>query len=162
MRRGPDSSGIWSDLEAGVFLTFRRLSIIDLSSDGHQPMVSRDGRHVIVFNGEIYNYLELKGELETSGVEFKGHSDTEVFLEGIAKWGISKTLSKSNGMFACAVWDRESLALTLARDRIGEKPLYYGWNGDNFYFASELKALRANPDFREKLSEEAVAQFLRF
>ena len=137
--RGPDDSGIWDDSTAGIGLAHRRLSILDLSPAGHQPMVSVSGRYVIVFNGEIYNYLELRRELDDSthpalsrgegAKHWRGHSDTETLLAGFEAWGIEATLKKSVGMFAIALWDRAERVLTLARDRMGEKPLYYGWQG---------------------------------
>jgi len=159
--RGPDSSGVWVDEAAGIALGHRRLAVIDLSSEGHQPMVSESGRYVIVFNGEIYNHPEMRGDLEGEGVSFRGHSDTEVLLSGIAHWGMEKTLQKSNGMFAFALWNRETQALVLARDRLGEKPLYYGWMGSTFLFASELKSLRAHPAFGGKINRSALALYLR-
>lgn len=160
--RGPDDEGVWSDEAAGVAFGFRRLSILDLSQAGHQPMVSHDGRHVIVFNGEIYNHHEIRKELEAAGVGgWRGHSDTETMLEAIARWGVEAALRKFNGMFAFAVWDMRDRVLSLARDRMGEKPLYYGWAGNTFLFGSELKALRAHPDFRGEIDRGVVALFLR-
>src|SRR2546428_224163 len=126
--RGPDDSGVWTDHEAGIGFGHRRLSIIDLSAAGHQPMMSASGRFVLVFNGEIYNYRQLRAELGEH--LWHGHSDTEVLLAGVERWGLVATLKKSTGMFAFALWDRRSRELTLARDRMGEKPLYYGWQGD--------------------------------
>ena len=136
--RGPDDDGVWADESAGVGLGHRRLSIIDLSPAGHQPMVSTDGRYVLVYNGEIYNFPTLRGELESAGATFDGSSDTEVLLEAIALWGLDEALLRANGMFAFAVWDRQERKLHLARDRFGEKPLYLGWAGGTFLFASEL------------------------
>jgi len=166
--RGPDGSGSWADPKAGVALGHRRLSIIDLSAAGHQPMVSASGRYVLAFNGEIYNYLELRSALMNDGVApaWRGHSDTETLLAGIERWGAETTLKKLTGMFAFAVWDTHELSLTLARDRIGEKPLYYGWTGRGearaFVFGSELKALKAYSGFDSVVSREALAQYLRF
>lgn len=159
--RGPDSAGAWTDRDAGIFFSHRRLSILDLTESGSQPMVSHDGNWVIVLNGEIYNYPEMRAALEAEGVTFRGRSDTEVFLESMARHGIEATLQSANGMFAFALWNRDRRELTLARDRFGEKPLYYGWSGGNFFFASELKAFRAHPDFREEFDHDAAALFLR-
>ena len=161
VHRGPDAEGQWSDAEAGLFLGHRRLSILDLSPAGSQPMVSASGRFVITFNGEIYNFQELRTELEKRGVRFRGHSDTEVLVEGMECWGVAGTVRRAAGMFAFGVWDRQERTLTLGRDRIGEKPLYYGWNGRTFLFGSELKALRAHPDSRGDIDRNAVAVFLR-
>ena len=162
IHRGPDDFGVWIDQKTGVALGHRRLSIIDLSDAGHQPMTSYCGRYVCVYNGEIYNFLELKAELEQeSPPPWKGHCDTEVMLAGFSMWGIEKTLQKMNGMFACAVFDRESAALTLFRDRMGKKPLYYGFQGNTFMFASELKSLRRHPDFEGAINRNALALFLR-
>ena len=159
--RGPDDGGDWIDPQAGIALGARRLAILDLTPLGHQPMQSADGRHVIAFNGEIYNFQDLKAELEAGGARFRGRSDTEVLLAAIGTWGVRKTLERSNGMFALAVWDRETRALHLARDRAGEKPLYYGWAGSTLLFASELKALRAHPAFRSDVNRTALAAFFQ-
>lgn len=157
--RGPDDGGVWTDADIGLALAHRRLSILDLSPAGHQPMVSVSGRYVMVFNGEIYNHLELRQKL----VDFKwrGHSDTETLLAGFEVWGIEATLKKTVGMFAIALWDRADRILTLARDRMGEKPLYYGWQGDTFLFGSELKALKAHPAFRGEIYRDALTLLLR-
>lgn len=160
--RGPDASGIWTDAEQGVAFGHLRLSIIDLSPTGHQPMCSADGRYVMIFNGEIYNYLALRDELAALGHHYKGHSDTEVMLAAFVEWGIKASLEKFNGMFAFAVWDRETHQLTLARDRIGEKPLYYGYFNNTLIFASELKAFRVHPAFEPSLNRDAMALYLRF
>src|SRR6266481_3281946 len=162
--RGPDDEGVWCDAASGVALAHRRLSIIDLSSAGHQPMFSANRRYVAVYNGEIYNFQELRKELEHSadGVHFRGHSDTEVMLACVERWGLEDSLKRWNGMFAFAVWDRETRALHLARDRFGEKPLYYAWMGNTFMFASELKALRAHPLFQDKIDRNALALYLRY
>jgi len=162
--RGPDDGGIWFDAAAGVALGHRRLSILDVSPTGHQPMESRIGRFVIVYNGELYNFLELRRELEHSkegGVNFHGHSDTEVMLACFDHWGVKAALQQFNGMFAVAVWDREEHLLHLCRDRMGEKPLYYGWLGKVFLFGSELKALRAYPGFSAEIDHEALTLYLR-
>ena len=161
--RGPDDDGIWLDAEAGVGLGHRRLAIVDLSPAGHQPMLSADGRLVLTFNGEIYNHADLRGALEAQGAVpeggWRGHSDTEVFLQGIVTWGLAETLRRSAGMFAFAVWDRKARTLALVRDRFGEKPLYYGWAGRDFLFGSELKALRAHPRFDNAIDRRALGQF---
>jgi len=159
IHRGPDDSGVWVDEAEGVALAHRRLAILDLSPAGHQPMLSVSGHFVMVFNGEIYNHLELREEL--TGQIWRGHSDTETLLAAFERWGIEATLKKSVGMFAIALWDRESRSLTLARDRLGEKPLYYGWQGETFLFGSELKALRAHPAFGVEIDRNALALFLR-
>src|SRR4051812_32309275 len=159
--RGPDDQGVWVDAKAGVALGHRRLSIIDLSPLGHQPMASADGRWVISYNGEIYNHEELRAELEVGGgeVAWRGHSDTETLIECIAAWGLERTLARSVGMFAFALWDRRDRRLHLVRDRFGEKPLYYGWAGGDFLFGSELKALRAHPAFDNPISRKALRLF---
>lgn len=159
--RGPDASGTWVDTNSGIGLGHRRLSIIDLSPAGAQPMESKNGRYVIVFNGEIYNFQALRQELEGAGIIFKGHSDTEVLLEGCVVWGARKMLTRTNGMFALALWDKERRQLLLARDRMGEKPLYYGCFGGMFLFASELKALHGWPGFHPELDRDALALFMR-
>jgi len=163
--RGPDDQGVWVDIAGGIAFGHRRLSIIDLSATGHQPMISRSQRYVIVFNGEIYNYRELKSRVEDgitgAGVVFHGSSDTEVMLAAFDHWGLEGAVAKFNGMFAFAVWDREERALVLARDRAGEKPLYYGWMGGALLFGSELKALRAHPAFSGRISRDSLALFLR-
>ena len=162
--RGPDDLGTWADAEAGVAFGHRRLAILDLSPAGHQPMMSSTGRYVIAFNGEIYNHLELRKELPE--VAWRGHSDTETLLAGVEVWGLEATLQRCVGMFAIALWDSQERTLQLARDRFGEKPLYYGWIGQGseraFVFASELKALKAYPGFANPVSREALAQYLRF
>lgn len=161
--RGPDDSGVWSDPEAGIGVGHARLSILDLSVAGHQPMRSASGRYLITLNGEIYNHLALRAALAKTGdaPRWCGHSDTETLLAGFDAWGIESTVLQSVGMFAFAVWDRESRELTLGRDRLGEKPLYYGWQGDVFLFGSELKALRAHPSFRGGINRDALTLFIR-
>lgn len=164
--RGPDDSGVWAD-ESGVALAHRRLSILDLSSAGQQPMASACGRYVIVFNGEIYNHLTLRADLEAAGCApmWRGHSDTESLLAGIAAWGIRGAVDRCIGMFAFAVWDKIAQMLTLGRDRVGEKPLYYGWQGEGeracFFFGSELKALKAHPDFEARINRDALRLLMR-
>ncbi|OGI10774.1 MAG: asparagine synthase (glutamine-hydrolyzing) [Candidatus Margulisbacteria bacterium GWF2_35_9] len=158
--RGPDDSGVWIDEKVGIALAHRRLSILDLSAFGHQPMVSPSGRYVIVFNGEIYNYLEIR-KLLKSDYLWNGHSDTETLLVAFEEWGIEETLKKTVGMFAIALWDKEEQTLTLARDRIGEKPLYYGFQNNTFMFASELKALKAHPDFIGEIDRDVICLYLR-
>lgn len=162
IHRGPDSCGGWSDPDAGVALGHRRLSIVDLSDQGAQPMTSADGRMVIVFNGEIYNFRDLRARLEPAGVHWRGHSDTEVLLEAISAWGTETALQRLEGQFAFAVWDRHTRRLTLARDRFGEKPLYYGKVGDDLVFASELKAIRQHPDFSGALDHQALAAYVQY
>jgi asparagine synthase (glutamine-hydrolysing) len=161
--RGPDDSGVWLDENAGLALAHRRLSILDLSPAGHQPMVSPCGRFVLVYNGEIYNHLDLRKDLERAGGAFdwRGHSDTETLLAGLRHWGVERTLHKLNGMFAFAFWDVSNRQLFLARDRMGEKPLYYGHSGDTFLFGSELKALAAHPKWRCEVDRDALALFMR-
>ncbi|MCK5089984.1 MAG: asparagine synthase (glutamine-hydrolyzing), partial [Hyphomicrobiaceae bacterium] len=161
--RGPDDQGIWVDGEAGVALAHRRLSIIDLSPAGHQPMLSDTGRWVIVFNGEIYNHAALRSELEQAGraPSWRGHCDTEVLLAAISAWGVERTLKQCVGMFAFALWDRKERTLVLARDRLGEKPLYYGWADRTFLFGSELCALQQHPDWGGEIDREALCLYLR-
>lgn len=158
--RGPDDGGIWCDEQYGVALGHRRLSILDLSPAGHQPMASACGRYVIVFNGEIYNHLDLRRSLSAE-IIWRGHSDTETLLSCFMTLGIEETLKSTVGMFAFALWDKQEKTLTLARDRIGEKPLYYGWQKGVFLFGSELKALRAHPSFEGTTDWNAASTFLR-
>jgi asparagine synthase (glutamine-hydrolysing) len=160
--RGPDDHGTWADPATGVGLGHRRLSIQDLSAEGHQPMQSADGRYILIFNGEIYNFYEIKAHLEKAGYTFRGHSDTEVMLAAFSEYGVSPALEKFIGMFAFALWDRRESSLYLARDRAGEKPLYYGWNRGIFLFGSELKALRAFPHFRADVDSQALALYMRY
>jgi len=162
--RGPDDHGEWVDPEDGLALAHRRLSIVDLSVAGHQPMTSADGRWVLVFNGEIYNHVALRRELEASqrAPAWRGHSDTETLLAAIAAWGLRSALEKSVGMFALALWDRERRALQLARDRLGEKPLYYGWQQGVLLFGSELSALQCHPRFEAAIDRGALALMLRY
>lgn len=162
--RGPDDSGTWVDTTVGLVLAHRRLSILDLSSAGHQPMQSACSRYVIVYNGEIYNWVELRDELEAAGQApaWRGHSDTEVLLASIVAWGLEATLRRVRGMFALALWDRATKTLQLARDRIGEKPLYYGRIEGGFVFGSELKALRALSTAGFNTEPGALALMLRY
>jgi len=162
MHRGPDASGIWHDFDSRIGLVHRRLSILDLSPAGHQPMISSTGRYVIVFNGEIYNHLLLRTELSQAWL---GHSDTETLLAGFATWGVQATIERCIGMFAFAVWDRDTRTLTLGRDRLGEKPLYYGWQAQgqhaSFLFGSELKALTKHPNFEANIDRGALCLLMR-
>jgi len=163
--RGPDDAGAWFDPAAGLALGHRRLSIVDLSEHGRQPMVSECGRYVMTFNGEIYNCLALRRDLEAEGraPAWRGHSDTEILLAAFVAWGVDRTLERAVGMFALALWNRQSRVLTLARDRIGEKPLYYARVGDGIVFASELKALRTYPGFDARaIDRDALCLYLRY
>jgi asparagine synthase (glutamine-hydrolysing) len=162
--RGPDDHGVWADHDAGLFLSHRRLSIVDLSAAGHQPMASASGRYVCVYNGEIYNHRELRAQLDAAGAApaWRGHSDTEVMLAAFEAWGVEGGLGKLNGMFALALWDKERRCLVLARDRLGEKPLYYGSPGGTFMFGSEIKALAVHPDFERTVDRQALTLFLRY
>lgn len=157
--RGPDDSGVWVDAAAGIALGHRRLSIIDLSAAGHQPMASADGRFQLVYNGEIYNFEQLRKELSNTA-SLRGRSDTEVLVEGIAEWGLRATVEKLNGMFGFAVWDTKERTLSLVRDRMGIKPVYYGNRSGTFLFGSELKALRAHPQFNANIDRSALGSFL--
>ncbi len=165
--RGPDSRGHWADPETGIAFGHLRLAIVDLTPSGVQPMTSHSGRFVVIYNGEIYNHAALRTELETAGQapDWRGHSDTETLLAGIEAWGVQATLSRSAGMFALALWDRKTRRLTLARDRLGEKPLYYGWQGRGpartFLFGSELKALAAHPAFEGDVNRDVLPELLR-
>lgn len=159
--RGPDSGGVWISDEVELALAHRRLSIIDLSSSGSQPMHSYTGRYVIVFNGEIYNHRALRRELASCGSVFRGHSDTEVVLAGVERWGVRQTIGKCIGMFAIALWDVREAILYLIRDRMGEKPLYYGWQKDTFLFASELKAMRSHPEFIGEICRDSLSLYFR-
>lgn len=159
--RGPDDQGVWCDQNSGIALSHRRLAIIDCSPAGHQPMVSNNGRFVISYNGEIYNYQDIAKELIKAGHLIKGGSDTAVLLEACAAWGVEKTLQKCVGMFAFALWDTETRTLTLARDRLGIKPLYWAKTDDTYLFASELKAIRATGLIAEDIDRDALASYLR-
>jgi len=162
VHRGPDDEGVWLDGEAGIAFGHRRLSVLDLSPAGHQPMVSASGRFVLAFNGEIYNHQDLRRQLEATGCPtWRGNSDTETLLGAVAAWGLDVALKAAVGMFALALWDRQDRALTLARDRMGEKPLYYGWQNGVLLFGSELKALRAHPSFRGEIDRDVLPLYLR-
>jgi len=161
--RGPDDKGIWLDQTKEIGLAHTRLSILDLSSAGYQPMHSLSDRYLIVFNGEIYNHAIIRAELDSINARnWLGYSDTETLLAAIEQWGLELTLRKAKGMFALSLWDRQTQTLSLARDRMGEKPLYYGWVEDCFVFASELKAIKKFPGFNNKVDRSALALFLRF
>ena len=165
--RGPDSSNIWQDKNSGIVFGHQRLSILDLSTAGNQPMVSSSGRYIITYNGEIYNHLEIRKELNkiNLNIKWKSNTDTETLLEALELWGFEKTLKKIVGMFAFGLWDKKNRSLILVRDRIGEKPLYFGWQGkgDNkvFLFGSELKALKVHPEFSREINRDAIALQLR-
>ncbi len=162
--RGPDDAGTWINEENGVAFGHQRLSIIDLSSAGHQPMVSHCGRFTTVFNGEIYNHLQLRDKLNTSANKqsWKGHSDTETLVTAFSQWGIEKTLQQLVGMFAIAVWDFKEKRLFLIRDRFGEKPLYYGWSNGVFLFGSELKALQKYKRFSNQIDRGALSLYMKY
>ncbi|MBK5225495.1 MAG: asparagine synthase (glutamine-hydrolyzing) [Thermoleophilia bacterium] len=164
VHRGPDDAGSWADAEAGVALAHRRLSIIDLSAAGHQPMISSDGRYVMVYNGELYNFEDVRKQLEREGLAtgWRGHSDTEVLLAAISAWGLTTSLQRFIGMFSFALWDRKERELILARDRLGEKPLYYGNFGGCLIFASELKAFRKHPAWNGTIDRDSLALMVRF
>src|SRR5258708_3332236 len=161
VHRGPDDSGSWIDAQVGVAFGFRRLAGVDLSDGGHQPMVSSDGRYVIAFNGEVYNLKELRAGLAQLGFAFRSRSDKEVILNAASAWGVNDAVPRLWGMFAFALWDRQRRLLSLVRDRVGKKPLYYGRCGRTFLFGSELKALRAHPDCVTALDDGAVLSFVR-
>ncbi|WP_438444671.1 asparagine synthase (glutamine-hydrolyzing) [Gorillibacterium sp. sgz5001074] len=160
--RGPDSFGEWFSPEHGLALGHQRLAILDLSPEGHQPMHSHSNRYVIVFNGEIYNFQELRDELHAKGYTFKGHSDTEVMLAAVDEWGLEKAVRKFVGMFAFALWDQAQMTLSLVRDRVGEKPLYYGVENGTFIFASELKPFLKNPSFTGEINRNSLPLYLRY
>ncbi|CAA0126147.1 Asparagine synthetase [glutamine-hydrolyzing] 1 [Halioglobus japonicus] len=162
MHRGPDADGVWVDPSYPVALGHRRLSIIDLTEAGAQPMVSASGRYILSFNGEVYNFARLRQEAGVSAYPFRGHSDTEVILAAVQQLGVEKAVGMLEGMFAIALWDREERCLWLARDRVGKKPLYYGWCGNSLLFGSELKALRQHPDFERDLDRDALGQYLQY
>ena len=160
--RGPDDAGTWLDKSAGIGLGHRRLSVVDLSAAGSQPMHSADGGLVISYNGEIYNAAELRAELEARGRIFRGHSDTEVIVEGCSAWGVERCVERLIGMFAFAVWNRRTRTLTLVRDRIGIKPLYWAELPNLLLFGSELKALRAHPGWTGEIDRDALLGYLRY
>ena len=161
--RGPDDGGSWIDAEAGVGFAHRRLSIVDLSPSGHQPMAAADGRFVLNYNGEIYNHADMRREIDAAGLApaggWRGHSDTETLAQAIAAWGLDAAVGTAVGMFAFALWDRKERRLSLVRDRFGEKPLYYGWAGSDFVFGSELKSLRLHPDFDGAINRDALGLY---
>lgn len=161
--RGPDSNGNWISEDGEIVLGHTRLSILDLSDSGSQPMTSHSGRYVIVFNGEIYNNQHLKAIVENDGlINWRGHSDTEIFIQSIEVLGLELTLKESNGMFAFAIWDKKMKSLTIARDRLGEKPLYYGKVNENFVFASDLASIEAFPGFENKIDRDALTLYFRY
>ena len=164
--RGPDDSGIYIDHPSQIAFAHQRLSILDLSNAGHQPMTSSSGRYIIVFNGEIYNHLELRKFLKLNvpnqNQPWKGYSDTETLVEFIDKLGIEKALEKIDGMFSFALWDKKNKNLTLAKDRLGEKPLYYGFNEGIFFFGSELKSFKFHPKFNPKIDRNSLALFIKY
>ncbi|HRQ62126.1 MAG TPA: asparagine synthase (glutamine-hydrolyzing), partial [Alphaproteobacteria bacterium] len=161
--RGPDGGGIWQEEALPLTLAHRRLAIIDVSQEGAQPMHSASGRYVIVYNGEIYNFQDLRGQLEAAGTKFRGRSDTEVFLAALDRWGLNLALQKIIGMFAIVLWDRQERTLHFIRDRLGKKPLYLGWASNAaLVFGSELKSLRAHPDFKAEMNKGALANYMRF
>lgn len=166
--RGPDSAGVWCDQMAGIAFAHARLAIVDLSPAGAQPMHSATGQYVMSYNGEIYNHLDIRRELEAAGWSFgwRGHSDTETLLAGFETWGVEQTIRRTIGMFAIALWDQRNRELTLVRDRLGEKPLYYGWQGSGdtaaFLFGSELKSFDPHPSFADAIDRDALALFVRY
>ena len=168
LHRGPDNTGVIYDKELNVALGLKRLSIIDLSDNGSQPMEDRENRIQLIFNGEIYNHQTIGTELEDHGLapNWRGHSDTEILLAGFVAWGVTATLQRTVGMFSLALWDKKEHRLTLGRDRFGEKPIYYGWSGRGndatFIFGSELKALRAFPNFANPINRDALELYFQF
>src|SRR5215207_10025966 len=159
--RGPDDADEWVDEASGLGLGFRRLAIVDLSPTGRQPMQSASGRYVIIFNGEVYNFAAVRAELEKMHRQFRGGSDTEVLLTAIEEWDLPSAIQRFVGMFGFALWDREERALHLVRDRLGIKPLYFGWQGGTFLFGSEIKALAAHPAFLGEIDRDALALYMR-
>jgi len=161
--RGPDAFGSWYDSKSGIYLGHRRLSILDISLSGAQPMISHNGRFVICFNGEIYNHEDLRIELSNNyKLDWKGSSDTETIINCFEKWGVEKSLKKISGMFAFALWDKSNNQLILARDRFGEKPLYYGWQENTFFFSSELKSIKSNPLFNAQINRHSIPLYLKY
>jgi asparagine synthase (glutamine-hydrolysing) len=162
--RGPDSNGIWFDDKFGIGLSHARLSILDLTSQGHQPMISNNHQFIITFNGEIYNHIEIRNSLNLkfNNINWRSNSDTETLLTSIEKIGILETINSLVGMFAFAIWDNFNKKLTLCRDRIGEKPLYYGWHNDSFIFSSELKAIRKFPNFSGQIDKVALSLYFKY
>ncbi|MEM6780546.1 MAG: asparagine synthase (glutamine-hydrolyzing) [Pseudomonadota bacterium] len=160
--RGPDDADVWQDPDVSIVLAHRRLSIIDLSAEGRQPMVSGSGRYVCVYNGEIYNYLDIRADLDALGHSFRGRSDTEVMLSAFDQWGVNQSLQKLNGMFAIVLWDRQERQIHFIRDRFGKKPLYIGWAGQNLVFSSELKSFHQHPDFEPEIDRNALANYMQY
>jgi len=160
--RGPDSRGEWADEKTGISIAHRRLAVVDLTSAGHQPMVSASGRYVIAYNGEVYNSTEIRNDLKGRHISWRGHSDTETILEACGILGVSETVKKCIGMFAFAIWDRQERELWLVRDRLGIKPLYYGFNNGIFFFGSQIKTFLQHPAFRPEMNLFAVQEYLRF
>ena len=160
VHRGPDDSGLWIDDSGSVGLAHQRLAVVDLTSAGHQPMQSSSNRFTIVFNGEIYNHQELRKQLDC--FDWSGQSDTETLLACIELWGLDEALDKINGMFSFSLWDDERKTIYLVRDRMGEKPLYYGWQGDCFLFGSELKSLKVHPNFQANIDKESLDLYFRY
>lgn len=162
--RGPDDSGVFADPKAGLAMSHTRLAVVDLSSAGHQPMTTSCGRFTLNYNGEIYNHAEIRSELSLTGdrIQWTGHSDTETLLYALRRWGIEQTLGRLNGMFAFALWDATDQVLYLARDRMGEKPLYYGRAGEDFVFGSEIGPLRLHPGWVGEIDRDALALYLRY
>ena len=158
--RGPDSYGHWIDEEKSIALTHRRLAILDLTEAGHQPFISKSKRYVISYNGEIYNHLDLRRELKANN--WNGNSDTETLLACIEEFGLDLALQKLNGMFSFALWDKKKEELSLVRDRIGEKPLYYGWQKNCFLFGSDIAALKENENFEANIDEDSLFSYIRF
>ncbi|MGN7611801.1 asparagine synthase (glutamine-hydrolyzing) [Magnetococcales bacterium HHB-1] len=158
--RGPDDGGVWCDPKAGIALGHRRLAILDLSPLGHQPMISPSGRFILVYNGEVYNFKTLREQLQKQGISFKGDSDTEVLLAGFEVWGIKKTIQSAVGMFALALWDKKRHTLTLVRDRLGIKPLYWGWIKGTLFFGSQLKSFFPHPHWRGVIDRTVLNQYL--
>lgn len=164
IHRGPDNSGLWMDSKGNIALAHRRLSILDLTESGNQPMISSSKKYILVFNGEIYNHLSIRVTLqnEIKKINWNGFSDTETLLFALEYWGLDKTLKNIRGMFAFALWDNEKKKLTIAKDCAGEKPLYYGWVDGNFIFASELRAITKFPNFKKKICKDSLSDFLKF
>lgn len=160
--RGPNDQGLWIDQESGLALGHRRLSIVDLSPLGHQPMISKGMRYVLTYNGEVFNFMDLSKELQSRGHRFRGASDTEVLLASFEEWGVENAVRRFVGMFAFALFDREKRELHLVRDRLGIKPLYFGWSNGTFLFSSELKAIKEHPDFVPRISRSVLSLFMRF
>ena len=162
VHRGPDHQGVWADPAGGIALGHRRLSIVDRSDAGHQPMESKDERYVLVYNGEIHNFQELRKNLESKNIKFRSQSDTEVLLQMLIHEGVEASLPKLHGMFAFVLWDKKEKTLTLARDPFGIKPLYFGFFKNAFLFSSEVKSFFQHPDFEKKINPTSLATYLKF